>query len=117
MVKYSGKVRSSFSDNNVLYNTKRTCSYLLISNKKIDRCQDDSIYGYRGQKIFCKTHFFKEKRLALKHGESIESFMIGKPKSKNNIPTCSKKSCYTIGFKKIKNELFCQNHYLREKNQ
>jgi hypothetical protein len=114
MVKYSRKVRASLSKHNILYNTKRVCNYLSITNE-IKTCHNENIFGYRGKKIYCETHFLKEKKLALKHGESVESFIIGKPKSQNNIPTCTKKSCYTIGFKKINKKWFCQKHYIREK--
>ena len=110
MVKYSGKVSLRSGQTSGRVYDRFTCKGGYKSS-----CKSRSIYGTRGKTIFCKKHFYESKLKAEKRGKSIKNFKIGytPPKSKNQIPTCSKDGCYTVSFEEKNNVPYCKFHFQR----
>lgn len=110
MVKYSGKVslRSGQS-------TGRVYDRFLCRGGYKSSCKSKSIYGTRGKTIYCKKHFYEAKLRAEEGGKSVKNFKKGfkPPKSKNQIPTCSKEACYSISYGEKENISYCKHHYER----
>lgn len=110
MVKYSGKVSLRTGQTSGRVYDRFTCKGGYKSS-----CKSKSIYGTKGKTILCKKHFYKSKLRAEKLGKSTKNFKKGytSPKSKNQIPTCSKDGCYTISFEDKNNLPYCKFHFQR----
>lgn len=114
MVKQNKKIRLTAGQVDAIYDYQKKCSWFVEENNRKWRCEEELIYGFRGSQIFCKQHYYQVKKLVTMHGGSTKNFKLGRPKSKNNIPVCSKQSCYTIGYRVKNGDWLCQRHYIRE---
>ena len=110
MVKYSGKVNLVSGQTRREVYDRFTCKGGPKSS-----CKSKSIYGTRGKTIYCKKHFYDAKTRAEKIGKNTSNFKVGysKPRSINQIPTCSKDGCYSISYDLVENNPFCKFHFDR----
>ena len=110
MVKYSGKVslRSGNAGRNKGYSSRSCRGKDVVNNKKYF-CTSENIFGKGPQGLLCKKHFSRYKKTADNKNQYKEgNFKI---KSKNVIPTCSEKTCYTIAKNQFNSQNFCDKHY------
>lgn len=110
MVKYSGKVSLRSGQG-----TGRVYDRFTCKGGSNSSCKSKSIYGTKGKTIYCKKHFYLAISKAEKRGKSTKNFKVGykQAKSKNQIPTCSKKSCYSKSYKEVDSLHYCEFHYFR----